>query len=591
MRIRIEGLGISETCDGVDPTCVAQRSLNERSVMKRVLGSIVLMLVVSNATAQDDFGDFGGSLRRSDASANSDSVNISREVRLLRLPHSAVSDAVEAAAKRGAGTASIAAVNSDAAEKVQDLLRKKADFSFEEEPLTAVARFFSESLDTNVLLDRAALTDENVDGSDTVTFSATNMSYGAALDHLLRRVNLTYTLSDNLIMLTSEDKAEDTLMNRVYPIWDLAKSPISYEEDVADYDTVVECITSTIAPNSWDDVGGPGSIQVFKGMIAVSNTLAVQTEVSQLLAALRKFEPMLGTAPERPLRVVELEDDVARPSVLRALSQKVRIDIDEPLVSAAEYIQGLVSITVLFDSSALMDENVDTSERVKLNVEDVTLDMALDLMLNDLNLAYVIDNEALLITSRDAAEETLKTRVYSYADFVESVNPADYTGARQDLDELIHSLQATIHPNSWDDVGGPAVMVPFPARGVVIVSQTDEAHNALQRHVDDLRTGLSHLDSRDPAADDPATVSVRVYSLSQAFATKDAREQLIDTLVRILSGSENALHDTNRDFYARVVGNKLVISHRRDAHGPLSSILSKLGAVSREPSKLGGGMF
>lgn len=37
----------------------------------------------------------------------------------------------------------------------------------------------------------------------------------------------------------------------------------------ADFDTLINLITSTVAPNSWDDVGGPGAIQEFPGGIDV----------------------------------------------------------------------------------------------------------------------------------------------------------------------------------------------------------------------------------------------------------------------------------------------------------------------------------
>lgn len=43
-------------------------------------------------------------------------------------------------------------------------------------------------------------------------------------------------------------------------------------QPVADFDSLIELITSTIAPNSWDEVGGPGSISGFEGGVRVETS-------------------------------------------------------------------------------------------------------------------------------------------------------------------------------------------------------------------------------------------------------------------------------------------------------------------------------
>jgi hypothetical protein len=174
-------------------------------------------------------------------------------------------------------------------------------------------------------------------------------------------------LSDNVISITSKDRAEETLFIRVYPVWDLAKSPISDVEDVADYDTLIDCVTSTIAPNTWSEVGGPGTITVSKGMFAIANTLEVHSEVAQLLEALRQFPELLRPAEEAPLNVVDLDDDEMKTNILDALDRKIQLELqDEPLSSFAEYVRDLSGVTVLFDSHALTDENVNTAETVNI---------------------------------------------------------------------------------------------------------------------------------------------------------------------------------------------------------------------------------
>src|SRR5438876_1583753 len=40
---------------------------------------------------------------------------------------------------------------------------------------------------------------------------------------------------------------------------------------MADFDSLIELITSTVKPDSWDDVGGPGAIDSFRGGVYVDS--------------------------------------------------------------------------------------------------------------------------------------------------------------------------------------------------------------------------------------------------------------------------------------------------------------------------------
>ena len=207
-------------------------------------------------------------------------------------------------------------------------------------------------------------------------------------------------------------------------------------------------------------------------------------------------------------------------------------------------------------------------------------------------MTYVIDDQALVITSRDQAEETLRERVYCCVGFIDVVDPSSYDGVRGELNELIDSITTTIAPNTWDDVGGPGAIVEFPTRGLVIVSQTEEVHSQLQEFLKVLQRGRASGNSATrKAAFDPSATSVKVYELTRAYRVKESQKQLIDMLVRMLAGSDNALHAGNSDFFVRVVANNLVLSHRTDAHGCLAKILKKLGAINENQAKLAGGMF
>ncbi len=65
----------------------------------------------------------------------------------------------------------------------------------------------------------------------------------------------------------------------------------------ADFDSLIELITSTINPDSWDDVGGPGSIKEFATNLSlvVSQTQDVHEEIEDLLEQLRRMQDLQVT--------------------------------------------------------------------------------------------------------------------------------------------------------------------------------------------------------------------------------------------------------------------------------------------------------
>ena len=76
----------------------------------------------------------------------------------------------------------------------------------------------------------------------------------------------------------------------------------------ADFDTLIELITSTIAPQTWDDVGGPGSIAGFDTNLSlvVSQTQEVHEQIADLLDQLRRLQDLQVTIE---VRFITLRDD------------------------------------------------------------------------------------------------------------------------------------------------------------------------------------------------------------------------------------------------------------------------------------------
>jgi general secretion pathway protein D len=77
---------------------------------------------------------------------------------------------------------------------------------------------------------------------------------------------------------------------------------------MADFDSLIELITSTVAPTTWDEVGGPGSIAPFATNLSlvVSQTQEVHDQIADLLEQLRRLQDLQVTIE---VRFITLNDN------------------------------------------------------------------------------------------------------------------------------------------------------------------------------------------------------------------------------------------------------------------------------------------
>ena len=109
----------------------------------------------------------------------------------------------------------------------------------------------------------------------------------------------------------------------------------------------------------------------------------------------------------------------AEERIQKALDEETETGFaDTPLKEAITFLAEMHGIEILMDEAALNEEGVDSSEPLNLDIAGITLRSALRIMLEPLQLTYVIKNEVMMITTVTKAEETLQTRVYPVGDLV-----------------------------------------------------------------------------------------------------------------------------------------------------------------------------
>ncbi len=191
--------------------------------------------------------------------------------------------------------ASGAVLNTDEAEsRIKAVLNSPTTFHFKKASLTEVAAYFSALHKIPVKLDLRALDDVSLSPkAGLVTADLSRVSLRSALRIILGELDLTYVIRDEILMITTPEEAELQEVTKLYPVGDLVGYKDPSGEAWSDFDTLIELINSTVEPESWEEVGGPGSISpmTFQGtdVISIRQTDEVHDEIAKLLARMREM--------------------------------------------------------------------------------------------------------------------------------------------------------------------------------------------------------------------------------------------------------------------------------------------------------------
>ncbi|MDO4558764.1 MAG: hypothetical protein Q4C47_07355, partial [Planctomycetia bacterium] len=116
---------------------------------------------------------------------------------------------------------------------------------------------------------------------------------------------------------------------------------------------------------------------------------------------------------------------------------------NEPLSSALAKLGTLAGVPVHIDPSGIAQEDVDVSHPVTLDtMNGIRLEAALNLILEPLHLGYVVRNDVLMITSKQACQSEMYSKTYYVADLVIPIqNFAPVNTGLQDA--LMQAMQVT----------------------------------------------------------------------------------------------------------------------------------------------------
>lgn len=491
----------------------------------------------------------------------------------------------------------------EAERRIRRALHTEATLQFKDEPLQEAVRELTREAGVPLWIDEMALSEEGISLDEPVSADLERMRVETALELILSRLGLTWYVEHEVLKVTTETEEADRLSTKVYDVGELLRLAEQAERELSGADLSAEGVTTPVqfhnggfcggmgmvtslpgTPSNWltavlwamtsgewekiDGVGG--TAELLNGALVLRQTQRVHGEVVgliDLLTRAAKGELAHGSArvypPGSPAEKTQ--------RIYEALAKKgtARFE-DETLLSALGSLGRQFQVPVIVHTLALAEEGISQDEPVTLNVQDVTLDSILELLLEPLGLAAIVRFGAMEITTETEAAEHLATVVYDISDL---------TRSGLETTNLLDALQSAV-PGEWEEIDGVggAVDVPFP--GTLVIRQTQQVHEDVEVLLADLRRTLQRGERNGAAqakkSRDPAQVTTRLYRIDLQAPI----EQVTDAINMFVIGE---LEDSSDTLAITRVGSALMIRTTNRAHAAIRKCLQWLREAEADP--------
>lgn len=172
--------------------------------------------------------------------------------------------------------------------------------------------------------------------------------------------------------------------------------------------------------------------------------------------------------------------------ITAALDEHTELDFaEQPLTDVINYLKQRHEIEIQLDNKALTDAGVGSDTPITRSIKGITLESALDLILTELDLTWVIHDEVLFITSKSQAKKMIETRIYPVRDLVApmpgELPPVD----GPDYDSLVEVLAeaAATDDGAYD---ARSIRVYRPA-GALVITRSVIVHRQIEKLLNELR--------------------------------------------------------------------------------------------------------
>jgi hypothetical protein len=352
-------------------------------------------------------------------------------------------------------------------------------FQWSEKPLGAGVDQLGAILGAPATFDMDALEQLGVSLADPVSVNLRETSVGGILEAMLARRGLIFVVADGMVLVTSpEDRRIQPHAVR-YTVTDLAGTEKAGLEDLA------RRLRKLVAPESWQEAGGRGTIEIADGTWRVVQTDPVHYRILAFCEKLR-------VARGRPLRsrfpaamfALATRLDRAQPKLRAPVTLNYRESA--PLAEIIAQLAEQTGTTIVVDWLALAAEGNPPQIEATLQVDGRPLAEALDKLLRPLGLTVrAVNASTLEVTTVKALAARRELEIYPVAGLLSpDVTPA----------AIQQRIKAEAAGAAWSDAGGPGVLDFDPPSKCLLVLQSP----AVQAQVEALLARMSAEKAQPP---------------------------------------------------------------------------------------------
>ena len=182
---------------------------------------------------------------------------------------------------------------------IEVALGKETSIDIDDGTLLDAIRQLHETAGVNIAVDRLAIEEEGGSVDAKVSINVSGVSLRSVLKLLLSPLNLTVLIEDEVLKVTSKQQAEGRQPVVVYRVSDLVEQNAV---GAPNFDELIRLITTVVEPESWQEVGGIGSVatNLPTSSLVIRQTQRGHEEIQQLFAALRNWTKSASAGSDLP---------------------------------------------------------------------------------------------------------------------------------------------------------------------------------------------------------------------------------------------------------------------------------------------------
>jgi len=285
----------------------------------------------------------------------------------------------------------------------------------------------------------AAVESRRAVGERPISAIVSELPLRDALSSMLHfpEVRLRPALRDEVIWITTQERAESLPVTRLYPVHDLFADHLAVDD--WDYRVVGRLLAELIAPKTWTATSTSTDIEPIGGVLVIRQTPEVHQQIEELLSGIRR---MLD--PSQP-RLASMSIPADSP-IDQRLAEKTTLRSNSiPLCDIVDHLRQRHQLGIILDEAALEAAGLSGNVPITEHVEDVPLKYLLRKMLTPLGLVYAARGSGVLITTHSALDAERQLWLYDVRHLIDPdlgiVKP----------DELARLIKCVFQPHANND--------------------------------------------------------------------------------------------------------------------------------------------